>query len=353
MAPRQSPLTVDWRVGLKPKGIWVVRAGEGGEYADDCKEHNIVALRWQEMGDLSGLEGRDEFLQKAQSVYPNHKLGRQRSGASQLFRFVNEVRTGDLVLTPVSAARQIHMGEIVGEYVHRVDLIEGLPQTRAVEWRRTVSRDDLSVRARNSAGSSLTLFSMAAHLVELLQLLEGGAGATEVSPSDEPTPDEPDFFEDVKARAAELISDRIAHMDPYDFQDLVAALLRATGYHTRVSPPGADRGVDILAYPDPLGFETPRIRAQVKQRSGKRLGGGEMRNFLATLRDGERGLVVSTGGFSPDAKMEAERVARGIAVTMLDLEQFVDLLTQHYGGLESTAKVLMPLEAVYIPVETA
>ena len=43
-------------------------------------------------------------------------------------------------------------------------------------------------------------------------------------------------------------------MDPYDFQDLVAALLKAMGYHVSwVSPPGPDRGIDIVAYTDPLG----------------------------------------------------------------------------------------------------
>ncbi len=37
-------------------------------------------------------------------------------------------------------------------------------------------------------------------------------------------------------------------MNPYEFQDLVAALLKAMGYHVNyVSPPGPDRGLDIVA----------------------------------------------------------------------------------------------------------
>ena len=43
-------------------------------------------------------------------------------------------------------------------------------------------------------------------------------------------------------------------MPPYQFQDLVAALLRAMGYHVAwVAPPGKDGGTDIVAYTDPLG----------------------------------------------------------------------------------------------------
>ena len=36
-------------------------------------------------------------------------------------------------------------------------------------------------------------------------------------------------------------------MKPYDFQKLVAALLRAMGYHVSwIAPPGRDKGIDIL-----------------------------------------------------------------------------------------------------------
>jgi restriction system protein len=53
-------------------------------------------------------------------------------------------------------------------------------------------------------------------------------------------------------------------MAPYDFQDLVAALLEAIGYHVLwVAPPGPDKGVDIIAGSDQLGIEDPRINVQV------------------------------------------------------------------------------------------
>ena len=39
--------------------------------------------------------------------------------------------------------------------------------------------------------------------------------------------------------------------NPYEFQDLVAALLRAMGYYTPfIAPKGKDGGVDIIAYRD-------------------------------------------------------------------------------------------------------
>ena len=52
-------------------------------------------------------------------------------------------------------------------------------------------------------------------------------------------------------------------MDAYDFQKLVADLLKAIGYHVSwIAPPGKDGGVDILAYTDALGTQGPRIKVQ-------------------------------------------------------------------------------------------
>jgi restriction system protein len=52
-------------------------------------------------------------------------------------------------------------------------------------------------------------------------------------------------------------------MNPYDFQEVVAALLRAMRYHIAwVSPPGPDQGLDILAYTDPLGATGPGSRCR-------------------------------------------------------------------------------------------
>ena len=72
-------------------------------------------------------------------------------------------------------------------------------------------------------------------------------------------------LEELEDRALTGIREYIRKKNPYDFQELVAALLRAMDYHTPfVAPRGKDGGVDVLAYVDPLGAQTPRIKVQVK-----------------------------------------------------------------------------------------
>ncbi len=58
----------------------------------------------------------------------------------------------------------------------------------------------------------------------------------------------------LESDAREGIRQFIASKSPYEFQDMVAALLRAMDYHTPfIAPKGKDGGIDIIAYLDPLG----------------------------------------------------------------------------------------------------
>jgi hypothetical protein len=77
-------------------------------------------------------------------------------------------------------------------------------------------------------------------------------------------------FEEAEETAWEQIRTHLAEMPPYEFQDLVAALLKAMGYHVLwVAPPGPDRGIDMIAHTDPLGTTSPRIKVQLKRTPGE------------------------------------------------------------------------------------
>jgi restriction system protein len=68
-------------------------------------------------------------------------------------------------------------------------------------------------------------------------------------------------IEEAEENAWREISDYLISMPPYDFQELVAALLRGMGYHVAwIAPPGKDGGIDIVAYTDPLGTRVRALR---------------------------------------------------------------------------------------------
>jgi restriction system protein len=153
-------------------------------------------------------------------------------------------------------------------------------------------------------------------------------------------------FEEAEENAWDQIQKFLLSKNPYEFQNLVADLLNAMNYHVAwISPPGKDRGIDIIAYNDPLGTTTPRIKVQVKQRDSAISVEG-LRAFMSILGTDDVGIFVSTGGFTADAREEARTQERR-KITLLDLSQFYDLWVQYYNKLSQDARQHFPLKPVY------
>jgi restriction system protein len=152
-------------------------------------------------------------------------------------------------------------------------------------------------------------------------------------------------FEEAEEQAWNEISGYLRSMNPYDFQDLVADLLRAMSFHVSwVSPPGKDGGVDILAWPDALGMRSPRIKVQVK-RQQQAVSVDGLRSFMAVLGDDDVGLFVSTGGFTKDAEYEA-RTQEKRRITLISLDKLFDLWVDHYDKLTDQARRRLPLRPI-------
>lgn len=152
-------------------------------------------------------------------------------------------------------------------------------------------------------------------------------------------------LEDLEDRALSGIREYIRQKNPYEFQDLVAALLRAMNYHTPfVAPRGKDGGVDILAFVDPLGAQTPRIKVQVKHYPENPIGVKEIRSLVGILRDGDIGLFVTSGTFSPSAKQEASTSKE--YVKLIDGDEFITLWQNYYSKMSDEDKNLLPLKNI-------
>ena len=152
-------------------------------------------------------------------------------------------------------------------------------------------------------------------------------------------------FEEAEEQAWAEISQYLRSMNPYDFQELVADLLRAMSYHvTWVSPPGKDGGLDVLAWPDALGTKPPRIKVQVK-RQQQAVSVDGLRSFMALLGDDDVGLFVCTGGFTKDAEAEA-RTQEKRRVRLIGLETLFDLWDEHYERLTDEARRRLPLRSI-------
>lgn len=135
----------------------------------------------------------------------------------------------------------------------------------------------------------------------------------------------------------------LSKMNAYDFQDLVAALLEAMGYHVYWKAKGGpDGGIDIIAFSDPLGTKPPRIKVQVK-RVGKRIDVDGLRAFSGVLGEDDVGIFVNLGGFTGPA----EEASRSKRITLVDGAKLVELWTEHFEKLDNEARRRMPVRPVY------
>ena len=152
-------------------------------------------------------------------------------------------------------------------------------------------------------------------------------------------------LEELEEQALSGIRDYIRKKNAYEFQDLVAALLRAMDYHTPfIAPRGRDGGIDVIAYVDPLGAKTPRIKVQVKHYPDNPIGVKEIRSLVGILRDGDIGLFVTSGTFSPAAKQEA--ITSKEYVKLIDGDEFITMWQQYYNKMTDEDKNMLPLRRI-------
>jgi restriction system protein len=335
------------------KNGWMIRAGNGGCYFDDFKDAECVGIGWGNLGDLRQYANQDALRSAYIQHFGNAKPGRTANAIAMIRKFRDDIQPSDLIITYSQEHREYLVGEAVGQYEYRnePEQVGEFQHIRKVKWLGRISRDLFTQSTRNSLGSVLTVFSLSDAVIrEVQDRLAGKPVEPPASSSDAPAAEaELELLrEDVVSRGHELIKDKIQSLAPDEMEELTAALLRAMGYQTRVSARGPDRGVDVLASPDGLGLTQPRIKAEVKHRSGS-MGSNPIRSFIGALREGDQGLFISTGGFTREARYEAERAT--IPVTLIDIDLLADLVVANYERFDIEGQRLLPLVKVYWPAE--
>ena len=294
---------------------------------------------------------------------------RQRTGEilRKLFEFLKKAPNGlpagealgklkqTLRLTPYEAGEYESGGRRFDKIVRfaTVDCVKaGWMQKAKGRWYLT----DAGWEAYRTFPDPASFYSEASRLYRVWKASQPVSEMTEAL--DSMTTGEREVYEELGSKAATITYDQaeeqawseirayLLKMPPYDFQELVAALLRAMGHHvTWIAPPGKDGGVDIIALPDPLGTRPPRIKVQIK-RQQKPVPVGEVRSFISLLGAEDVGLFVSTGDFTKGAGEEA-RAKETRRLTLINLEALFDLWVEYYSKLTNEARQRLPLKPIY------
>lgn len=286
------------------------------------------------------------------AIYADSSQQARAMITGQVHRFGSVMQTGDDVVTYSPEERLYHIGSVTGGCI--IEDTTGDDEhdsrySRPVIWRTVASRDKLADTSKNSLGTIATLSQIGD---DVFADLTAAAGTSDDSPSapaqaaDNETTDDDETRRITANEGIEKIKDRIVALSWEDMESLVAGLLRAMGYRTTLTSKGGDQGRDVIASPDGLGLTYPRIIVEVKHR-GNPMGAPAVHSFIGGLHDSDKGLYVSTGGFTKEALYEAERAR--VPVTLLNLDQFARVFVDNYETTDLETSALLPLTRIYWP----
>lgn len=334
--------------------IWLVRAGDHGQYEQKFIQEKRVYVTWDNLNvNLAKLPDRHALEAAMVDRYPDTKAKAILNWVSQVWPFAHGMEKGDWVVLPLKTQPAVQIGEIVGEYHFEASGPDPFFHWRPVKWiaealPRTNFGQDLLYSfgafmticriQRNNAEARLEAMKKSGWAAEkVADVIEtGGASTDEVAKS---------------SNLEDLANDQIdklvkARFKGHELATLVEAILKAQGYTTYRSPEGADGGADILAGTGPLGFGAPKLCVEVKSESSpidrptvdKLL--GAVSKFGAS-----EGLFVSWSGFKPN--VQKELAASFFKVRLWTRKEVLEQLFVLYDQLDEDLRAKLPLKRIW------
>jgi len=324
--------------------VWGIHAGRNGEADSLFLKYDCVALGWPKVGNLSKIRAeREDFKNKIIENYPEKKAGAIPNNAGQLFRFVHEMKKNDLIVYPSKIDKNIHIGRINSQYEFADKPDPIYPHHRQVIWLKSIPRTRFSQGALYEIGSAMSFFQIRNYGDEFRQAIDEKKRLPEIQDDSEAVAR---ISEDIETNTRVFIIKRLSRLlKGHPFAEFIAHLLGTMGYRTRLSPEGTDGGVDIIAHKDELGFEPPIIKVQVKS-SEDTIGDPVVSSLYGKVTEKEFGMFITLGKYSPHAK-NFERNKTNLR--LIDGEELVSLILQHYEQFDSQYKSILPLKKLYVP----
>ena len=141
----------------------------------------------------------------------------------------------------------------------------------------------------------------------------------------------------------ERLLDVLLAMPPDRFEHLAQRLLREAGFiSVTVTGRAGDEGIDgvgvyrLSLVSFPLFFQCKRYRGSVRA--------GAVRDFRGAMAGrGDKGLLITTGTFTTEAKQEATRDGAP-PIDLIDGDSLCELLKQHALGVKTTTRTVEEID---------
>jgi restriction system protein len=337
--------------------IWLFRAGKSGQYETKFLNEKKIFLTWDELNkDLSKFEDKRELFDFLVDFYDNHKRNTIRNWTGQIWPIAKELKVGDWVVLPSKLKAAVHIGEITGDYKFDSKAENPFYHYRTVKWFATdIPRSNFEQDILYSFGAFMTVCRIHRNNAEerIKLMAENSWQPVNLNKLDkkERISGDTEEISETESDLEQLANDQIAKFlirkyKRHGMAQIIEAILKAKGYTTYCSPEGADKGVDILAAPEPMGFGKPRLCVQVKtgdtpiDRPTLDQLIGAMQNFHA-----EQGLLVSWSGFK--STVDREIPNQFFRVRLWGQKEIIQELLLNYEKLDEDIRADLPLKKIW------
>jgi restriction system protein len=258
---------------------------------------------------------------------------------------------GELLWSTLRAVREIGDSGTIEEIVEKAIELEGFteeqqavlhgdgPRTKIeyrLAWARSylkgmgaLDNSERGVWSTTEAGRSMTPEDVVSRHAAYVASLREARKAKQLARAEQD-----DELEEESARRdwKERLLEVLFEVPPDGFERLARRLLREAGFvSATVTGKSGDGGIDgigvyrLSLVSFPVFFQCKRYRGSV--------GSGAVRDFRGAMSGrGDKGLLITTGSFTADAKQEATRDGAP-PVDLIDGERLCDLLKEHKMGV--------------------
>lgn len=340
--------------------LWLVRAGAHGEYEKKFLDENRIYLTWDLLShDLASLKDRAQLRTLLEKVYPDAPKGRITNNLGQIWAFSKGIEPGDWIVLPSKQKPAIHVARVKSEYIYNPNGVDPFFHYRDTEWiAQDVPRTNFDQDLLYSFGAFMTVCQVSRndaeqriHKMAKNDWKSFGSMPSALKRTEEGSVESSEGLEDLAQAARDQLAKLIiARFMGHGMARLVDAVLRAQGYTTYLSPEGPDKGIDILAAPEPMGFGEPRVCVQVKS-GDSALDRPTLDQLIGVMQNvqASHGLLVSWGGFK--SSVDKEEATQFFRVRLWDQGDLIDQVLLHYDRLDEEIKVELPLKRIWVVAE--